>query len=96
MSPIYSLPIPTTATSTAFNATANQALTTPFPDAANRVPSILEALAENNTAQWLMLGLAIPGGGYALYQIVTCIQQLVGPSHPSMYVGSMLIPHLSA
>lgn len=70
-----------------FNASTvviNRPLPTPSLDAANGVNSVLEALAENNIAQWLMLGLAVPAGGYALYQIVTCIQLLVGPPHPSM------------
>jgi hypothetical protein len=84
MSPISSLPTPT---SIGFTAIPHKALTTPYPNAANGVPSILEALAENNIAQWLMLALAVPAGGYALYQIGTCIQQLVGAPHRSMLLA---------
>lgn len=62
----------------------NSPLPTPSLDAANGANSVLEALAENNIAQWVMLGLAVPAAGFALYQIVTCIQLLVGPPHPSM------------
>lgn len=45
--------------------------TVPIPSPSHLDINVLEALSQNNIAQWLMLALAIPASLYAINKIVS-------------------------